>query len=150
MEFNWDAIGAAGEVLGAAAVVITLVYLARQLSHTQTSSQLDASERLMRGFDEINRIIVTDAKLREVLVKEGELSPAEGLQLYQFAVLYCNIWVSAQAAHDSGQIPSTLYEDAARDVQIELERWPKLREPIALWLERYPRVSDAAIFLPLR
>jgi hypothetical protein len=150
MELNWDAIGAAGEILGAGAVLITLVYLARQLSHTQSSSQLDATDRLIRSFDEINRIIVTDASLREVLVKEGELTPAESLQLYQFAVLYCNVWISAQSAYDSGQIARTLYADAARDVQVELERWPKLREPINVWLERYPGVSDTPIFRPLR
>jgi hypothetical protein len=150
MELNWDAIGAAGEILGAGAVLITLVYLARQVSHTQISSQLDASERLLRGFDEINRTVVTDSSLRDVLVKEGELSPAESLQLYQFGVLYCNIWMSAQTGYEIGQISKTLYEEAARDVKIELERFPKLRQPILIWLERYPGVSDMEIFRPLR
>ena len=150
MELNWDAIGAAGEILSAAAVLITLLYLARQLSHTQSSSSLDASDRLIRSFDEINRMIVTDASVREVLVKESELSPAESLQLYQFAVLYCNVWISAQTAYDSGQISKSLYEDAARDVEIELDRFPKLRVHIELWLERYPGVSNSAIFRPLR
>lgn len=150
MELDWNAIGAVGEILGAVAVLVTLVYLARQLSHAQSSSQLDATERLIRGFDEINRMIVADASLRDILVKKGELSDAEALQLYQFAVLYCNIWISAQSAYDSGQIPASLYADAARDVEIELERFPKLREPIELWLVRYPAVSDAAIFDPLR
>ena len=150
MPLPWDAIGALGEVFGAVAVLITLIYLARQLSHTLRSTQLDASERLMRGFDEINRAVLTDRSVREVLVKEGELSAQESLQLYQFAVLYCNIWISAQSAYDSGQISRSLYEDAARDVEIELERFPKLREPIKIWLERYPNVSDSAIFRPLR
>ena len=31
MDLNWDAIGAVGEILGAAAVVATLMYLARQM-----------------------------------------------------------------------------------------------------------------------
>ncbi len=31
---NWDAIGAVGEIAGAAAVVVTLVYLARQIRHS--------------------------------------------------------------------------------------------------------------------
>ena len=150
MPLPWDAIGALGEVFGAVAVLITLIYLARQLSHTLRSTQLDASERLMRGFDEINRAVLTDRSVREVLVKEGELSAQESLQLYQFAVLYCNIWISAQAAYDSGQISQSLYEDAARDVEIELERFPKLRKPIEVWLKRYPNLSDSPIFRPLR
>ena len=32
---NWEAIGAAGELVGSVAVLITLVYLARQISHTR-------------------------------------------------------------------------------------------------------------------
>ena len=35
---NWDAIGALGEVAGAVAVVLTLVYLAKQIHH---SNKLD-------------------------------------------------------------------------------------------------------------
>lgn len=150
MELNWDAIGAVGEILGAGTVLITLVYLAKQLQHSQSSTALDASERLIRGFDDINRVVATDASLREVLVKEGELSPVEELQLYTFAVLYCNIWISAQTAYDSGKISKMLYDDAAGDVHIELERWPKLRPQIEVWLERYPGVSDSPIFAPLR
>jgi hypothetical protein len=33
---NWDAIGAVGEIAGAAAVVVTLVYLARQIRHSNS------------------------------------------------------------------------------------------------------------------
>lgn len=36
---NWDAIGAIGEIAGAAAVVATLVYLARQIRHNNAVSE---------------------------------------------------------------------------------------------------------------
>ena len=105
---------------------------------------------MVRGFDEINRLVVTDASVREVLVKEGELSAADELQLYTFANLYCNIWFTAQTAFESGQIDETVYNGAARDVHIELERFPQLRAQIQTWLERYPEVSGAPIFDPAR
>jgi hypothetical protein len=150
MGLNWDAIGAVGEILGASAVVITLIYLAKELNHTKSSSQLSASDRLIAGFDQINRLVVTDSSVREVLVSEGELSAADSEQLYTFAVLYCNMWFSAQNAYDNGQIPDDLYIGAAKDVTVELERFPNLREPIELWLQRYPEVSDSPILAPLR
>ncbi len=47
---NWDAIGAIGEIVGATAVVITLVYLALQTRHsaaaTQSSTEVEASRQL--------------------------------------------------------------------------------------------------------
>jgi hypothetical protein len=150
MELNWDAIGAVGEILGASAVVLTLIYLAKELNHTKTSSQISASDRLIAGFDAINRLVVTDASVREVLVGEGPLSPADEEQLYTFAVLYCNVWFAAQNAYDNGQIPNDLYIGAAKDVTIELERFPNLREPIQLWLRRYPEISGSPIFAPLK
>jgi hypothetical protein len=39
---NWEAIGAVGEILGALAVLITLVYLARQVRHGRRDQQLAA------------------------------------------------------------------------------------------------------------
>ena len=39
---NWDAIGAVGEILGAAAVVVTLIYLAAQLRQNTNSMQAAA------------------------------------------------------------------------------------------------------------
>ena len=39
---NWQAIGAVGEILGALAVLITLVYLARQVKHARRDQQVAA------------------------------------------------------------------------------------------------------------
>ena len=61
-----------------------------------------AADRLIAGFDQINRLVVTDASVREVLLTGEELSPADKEQLYTFANLYCNMWFSAQNAYDNG------------------------------------------------
>jgi hypothetical protein len=147
---NWDALGAVAELLGAGAVIATLLYLARQLSHAVDSSSSAATDRLVRGFDEINRIIVSDGNLRETLLKETELTPSEKEQYFQFVVLYCNIWFSAQSEYDKGQIAEDLYNGAAADVQVEIDRWPRFKEFGELWLERYPQVATGSIFDPLR
>ena len=36
---NWDAIGAVGEIVGALAVVVTLIYLAVQTRHSAAATQ---------------------------------------------------------------------------------------------------------------
>lgn len=150
VDVNWDALGAAGEILGAAAVVITLLYLVRQLKHAESSSQSSATDRVLQRFDDLNRLVVTDANLRGVLIKEGGLTPSEEEQLYTFAMMYCNIWLSVQTAYDNGQISEDFYAGASEDVRIELQRWPNMRRGVELWLARYPQVAGFAIFAPVR
>ena len=47
---NWDAIGAVGEIVGASAVVVTLIYLAIQVAHARRAQQAEAirSNRIER------------------------------------------------------------------------------------------------------
>ena len=147
---NWDALAAAAEVLGAGAVIATLLYLAKQLNHAVDSSSSAATDRIVRGFDEINRMIVADGALRERLLNRGELTASESEQYFQFVVLYCNIWFLAQSEYEKGQISQELYKGAAADVQVEIDRWPRFKEFGELWLERFPQVATGAIFEPLR
>ncbi|MGR8949132.1 MAG: hypothetical protein ACU84Q_13875 [Gammaproteobacteria bacterium] len=42
---NWEALGAIGELVGAAAVVLTLAYLAIQIRHSTKLARADAHER---------------------------------------------------------------------------------------------------------
>ena len=54
---NWDAVGAIGELLGSIAVLLSLVYLARQIRSNTNQLQFDASHTVAgsadRGFDPI-------------------------------------------------------------------------------------------------
>ena len=61
---NWDAVGAVGEVLGAAAVVATLVYLARQIRQSNVAAQtsaiqgfFDANDSIARGLGELGEVV---------------------------------------------------------------------------------------------
>ena len=42
---NWEAIGAIGEIVGAAAIVVTLIYLATQTKHARQTTQSDMYQR---------------------------------------------------------------------------------------------------------
>ena len=150
MELNWNAIGAVGEILGAIAVVVTLIYLAKELEHAQSSSLLTSGERLLRTFDDVNRVIIEDVSLREALFKQEPLTNPERLQLYMFAVTKCNMWLSAQNAYDRGQVSAELYSGACKDVQVAIDDWPSLLGSFRTRLERYPEVNRVAIFDPLR
>ena len=72
---NWDAIGAVGEILGAVAVVATLVYLARQVNYARTEAA-DAN-RLSRanGLRDWNLALMTNNELRDSITKSHRMQP---------------------------------------------------------------------------
>jgi hypothetical protein len=47
---NWDAIGAIGEIIGASAVVVSLVYLATQIRVQNTESRIAGNHAILEGF----------------------------------------------------------------------------------------------------
>ena len=145
---NWEAAGAVGEIVGAVAVLITLVYLAAQIKQSNDLARFSASKELMNQFNGLNRLVTTDATLRQTLMKTADLSDEEREQVYNFAMMYCNVWYSMQAAYDNGQIDRELYAAGCKDVQVELDRWPAFRAAVAQWLKNYPEVASHEIFKP--
>lgn len=50
---NWDAIGAIGEIIGATAVVASLVYLAVQIRTQNRESRMSAMHDISAGYREV-------------------------------------------------------------------------------------------------
>ena len=47
---NWEAIGAIGQIVGALAVVISLIYLAREIESAEMLAQSDSQKPHVRGI----------------------------------------------------------------------------------------------------
>ncbi len=73
---NWEAIGAIGEVLGAAGVIITLAYLAVQMRQSNRLAKRAAVQSVLAGRAEMNRFIASDPALTELFWR-GMESPDE-------------------------------------------------------------------------
>ena len=63
---NWDAIGAVGELIGAAAVIISLIYLAVQIKNSKRSDQIIAASQAASAVDEWIGQMVRDGELHEL------------------------------------------------------------------------------------
>ena len=146
---NWGATGAAGEVLGAIAVLVTLIYLATQVRQSNNLARFNATTEIINQFNELNRLVSTDHALRKVLSKSNELLDDEREQVYNFAMMFCNVWVSAQIGHDNKQIDDEIYAACAKDVRIELARWPTFQQGVEHWLSNYPEHAERPIFQPV-
>jgi hypothetical protein len=77
---NWEALGALAEIVGAAAVVITLLYLAIQARHSNRQTEIDS---LRHTCDSSNELISTFSSSVETasILNRGRGNPSRALIL---------------------------------------------------------------------
>ena len=64
---NWDALGAIGEIVGAAAVVVTLGYLAVQIRQNRADAQTNTELSLYHFFSQVNQLQATHPQLLDLM-----------------------------------------------------------------------------------
>lgn len=67
---NWEAIGAVGEILGASAVVLTLIYLARQMKQEAVAARSGAMDSWLADYNTMVMEIVRDPEI-SLLMRQG-------------------------------------------------------------------------------
>lgn len=72
---NWDAIGAVGEILGAIAVFVTLLYLSVQIRQNTRAVQANGMDSLVSSVNDIRRSLFENKELSELYIK-GSNEPA--------------------------------------------------------------------------
>ena len=83
---NWDAIGAIGEIVGAIAVVATLLYLARQTRVTGKATVSASRSASAMAIAELDREIARDPQLAQVFLKstQSEIADYDDLEWLRF------------------------------------------------------------------
>ena len=77
---NWDAVGAIAELLGAVAIVVTLIYLAVQIKYARLSSIDTNRENRVVGIRELNGFLITNSEARAAWNKSmGPVSVPAGI-----------------------------------------------------------------------
>lgn len=81
---NWSAIGAIGEILGAVAVVVTLLYLAIQIRQNSRAVQVSALRDTTAQWNHWSHLLVSSPDLAEIVCRGnrsfGDLSEADALR----------------------------------------------------------------------
>lgn len=98
---NWEAIGAVGEMIGAVAVIATLIFLALQVRHgsrmIDQQNALAESDSVTRSVDLIDQwrmTIVSNRELAELWSKglaQEELDEVDTLRFRELMMLRCGI-----------------------------------------------------------
>lgn len=84
---NWDAIGAMGELVGAVAVVATLIYLSVQLRQNTRTVRVSSAQAVTEELQDMFSLLASDQELAEIFAKAGrdsELSGANRVRYYTF------------------------------------------------------------------
>ncbi len=66
---NWEAIGAVGEILAAIAVVVTLVYLAKQIRQNSQAVQVAALRDTTEQWHRWSEVLATSSELADIVAR---------------------------------------------------------------------------------
>ena len=120
---NWDAIGAIGEIGGAIAVVVTLVYFAMQIRQYTTGLRSATFHTTMQEFNQIN-VAQLDPTLADLLDRgmddPGSLSSTESYQFGWIVRVYVNIWENMYQQYLQGACPESYWLPYARQAKVLL------------------------------
>ena len=136
---NWDAAGALGEIIGATAVVVSVIYLAIQIRATRVDSASAATYSVVEGFSRWRSTILENTDVAEALTKANRHETLTERELLQVRMVFDELLVLAIVGPSevegrglSGQRPAIL-----EYLEMTFEENPGL---ITYW-ERYRRIA---------
>ena len=127
---NWEAISASGEIIGAAAVVVSVLYLALQVRSQVRETRLTAIHEVSEGFREGIAATFMDPGLAELFVYGKDdpdaLTPAQRVQFIAFVQRNYRVWEDAFYQKNLGRLDGPLWHSMERQYAALLS-WPGIR-----------------------
>jgi len=123
---NWDAIAAVGELLGASAVLVTLIYLAVQIRQNTSAVATATYESTMTGFNDINVVVAGNPALASLLDRgcqnPDSLNSEEIVQFNFLLRCYTNQWWKLFKLYERGSLPAAEWSIFAKEAAQFLEQ----------------------------
>lgn len=116
---NWDAIGAIGEILGAIAVLGTLIYLAAQIRQNIASVTTATYESMVSSAIDINLVVVGNPEVTSIVLR-GARDPhsLDNDEAYRYTMLmrcYANQWLKQLRLFELGALGLRDWERLAQE-----------------------------------
>jgi len=146
---DWDAIAAISEVFGAIAVVVTLIYLARQIHQSTVATRIASYHQAQEQLWSVGAAIATNRELAEILARTyaggiDQLAVPDRLQLESaLASLYFG-FENMLVLHEKGFIDTELWQNVI-DNNARLLRSPLSQEYLASRRGGISRRLEAAV-----
>jgi len=111
---NWEAVGALGELIGAGAVVISLIYLAMQIRGQNSEVRTAGMHAVSQGFRNGIASLAEIPHVAEVWIKSCDsvdsLSDEELLQMIAVAQRNFRVWEEAFRLYRNGRLDDDIWE----------------------------------------
>lgn len=148
---NWDAIGALGEVLGAIAVIATLLYLAVQTRHARVAVETASTLGTIEGHSRFRQALMIDPGLTDLLAKansgneltEGEAQRTKMLFLELF--LACVAGVATQTNTKSPRVEAEYLLNFLKDNPSGISHWNDQSEMLYKLVPEFCRAVERGI-----
>ena len=123
---NWEAITAIGQLIGAIAVLITLIYLAIQMKQNTVAVATSTYESTMSGFNDINVVVASTPELASIInrgcMSINELTEIETVQFNFILRCYANQWWKLYKLYDRGSLGKSEWSIFAKEAAQFLEQ----------------------------
>jgi hypothetical protein len=127
---NWDAIGAVGEVVGAAGVIATLAYLALQIRHSWKATGVETYQNLSVEYVTTSNLLASDPNLSRIYnLGIQDYSALEDEDATQFSFYMYSTFTHLENAY---------YLHESRTLEEEI--WEKYRNQISWYTRNAPGV----------
>lgn len=111
---TWTDAGAIGEILGAIAVVLSLVYLSRQVRQNTQAVRTGNAALVQGNFQQLARMFYTDREMGDIVIRtmagEEDLAPADRLAAWAY---FFDFLKTAELAHHQyrhGDLDESLWQ----------------------------------------
>jgi hypothetical protein len=131
MQINWEAAGAIGEIVGAAAVFATLVYLARQMRQSNELLRTQARSVFLQNRERALQALYENDELVESMQKAGANQELTSLESKRLELYYRSIYVLWDWEYEQytggllAESPETRFKIALNYYPLLKENWPK-------------------------
>ena len=104
---SWEAIGAIGSLLGAISVLLTLLYLAKQIKENSKLLTTSVYQTAVDGYNEMASMFLENPELARNLLmdKPAQLSEVDAYKLNLILRVYLNQGLKLFKLHEAGIFP---------------------------------------------
>jgi len=145
---NWDAIGAVGEVLGAIAVVATLLYLASQTRHTRLAVESAGNIGTAEAHSRFRLALMTNPELAALLAKanaDPNVTEAERIQLQMLffdIFIACAVGIVTQSTTELPRTDVIFLSEFLNENPYGKIEWERKRNQMELIVPEFCREVD--------
>ena len=127
---NWEAIAAVGEILGAAAVVVTLLYLAAQVRHNTVATTASTQQTHLDAWNAMSTLVIENPQVARLLsMSDGEIASLDRVQQVQLEWFATKVFAHWEHVHTDilSGLFKTAYGEAFERYYRDITRKPVFR-----------------------